>query len=139
MPQKRSRRLKDHKVLQEIANGDPDTDDIFEDNLIDNFYPQRPLTLKYVCLYDFVANYDWQGKYDSGDRMYTKLTKLRKPRGAHSNMTISDLENGQNGNAQIGREQEWKPPVSRACACARMQYSIVVVQATGDQARLKWL
>ncbi len=79
MPHKSSRRLKDDKVLQEIANGDPDTEDIFEDNLIYNFYPQTPQTLKDVCLYDFVAKYDWQGKDDSGDRKYAKLTKPRLP------------------------------------------------------------
>ncbi len=88
MPHKRSRRLKDHKVLQEIANGDPDTEDIFEDNLIDNFYPQRPQALKDVCLYDFVAEYDWQGKDDSGDRKYAKLTKPRLP-----NHKLFDPEN----------------------------------------------
>ncbi len=79
MPHKRSRRLKDHKVLQEIANGTPDTEVIFDDNLIDNFYPQRPQSLEDVCLYDFVANYDWQGKDDSGDRKYAKLTNHAFP------------------------------------------------------------
>ena len=59
----------DHKVLLEIAEHDPDTEEIFEDNLIDTFYPQRPESLEDVCLYDFVAKYDWYGKDDNGDRI----------------------------------------------------------------------
>ena len=76
MPHKRNRRLKDHKMLQEIAKENPD---IFEDNLIDTYYPQRPINLEALCLYDFVANYDWYGKDDSGNRKYKKLTKYRLP------------------------------------------------------------
>ena len=55
MPHKRNRRLINHKVLQEIAKHNPDSEEIFEDNLIDTFYPQRPQNLEKVCLYDFVA------------------------------------------------------------------------------------
>ena len=77
MPHKRNRRLKDHKMLQEIAKENPDTENIFEDNLIDTYYPQRPINLEALCLYDFVANYDWYGKDDSGNRKYKKLTKSR--------------------------------------------------------------
>ena len=32
-----------------------------------------------VCLYDFVANYDWQSKDVNGDRKYSKLRKPRLP------------------------------------------------------------
>ena len=88
MPHKRSCRLKDHRLLQEIARNNPDTEDIFEDNLIDTFYPQRPQSLEDVCLYDFVANYDWHSKDDSGNRKYTKLTKPRLP-----NHKLFDPEN----------------------------------------------
>ena len=88
MPHKRNRRLKDHKVLQQIAQSNPDTEDIFEDNLIDTFYPQRPATLEGVCLYDFVANYDWQSRDDDGNRKYRKLTKPRLP-----NHKLFDLAN----------------------------------------------
>ena len=69
----RSRRLKDHEVLQEIAENDPDTEEIFLDNLLDTYYPQRPDSLEDVCLHDFVANYDWQSKDSRGNRMYKKL------------------------------------------------------------------
>ena len=79
MPHKRSRRLKDHKQLHEIAKHSPDTENIFEDNLVDTFYPQRPQELEDVCLYDFVANYEWQGRDDHGNRKYRKLSLLTKP------------------------------------------------------------
>ena len=79
MPHKRNRRLKDHKVLTEIAKGDPDNEDIFEDSLLETHYPQRPESLEDICLYDFVANYDWQVKDDNGDRKYAKLKKPRLP------------------------------------------------------------
>ena len=41
-----------------------------------------------VCLYDFVAYYDWQGKDDNGNRKYRKLTKPRLP-----NHKLFDPEN----------------------------------------------
>ena len=85
MPHKRSRRLKDHRKLQEIAKQDPNNKDIFEDNLIDTFYPQRPSELEDVSLYDFVANY---GLDKHGKRQYRKLTKPKLP-----NHKLFDPEN----------------------------------------------
>ena len=38
MPHKRNRFLINHKLLQEIAKHNPDSEEIFEDNLIDTFY-----------------------------------------------------------------------------------------------------
>ena len=46
---------------------------------MDTFYPQRPQELEDVCLYDFVADYDWQGLDDQGRRKYRKLMKPRLP------------------------------------------------------------
>ena len=60
MPQNRQHRLKDHRLLQDMAIHDPDSDDIFEKGLLDTHYPKRPASLEEVCLYDFVAKYDWQ-------------------------------------------------------------------------------
>ena len=80
MPQKRSHRLKDHKVLEQIAEHNPNTEDIiYEENLLDTYYPQRPESLEDVCLYDLVANYSWQSRDDDGNRKYTKLKKSRLP------------------------------------------------------------
>ena len=33
-----------------------------------------------ICLYDFVANYEWYRKNDNGDKKYSKLTKLQLPK-----------------------------------------------------------
>ena len=79
VPHKRSRRLKDHKVLEDVTKHNPDSQDIFQDNLLDTFYPQRPSDLENVCLYDFVANYDYCGTDGNGDRKYRKLAKPRLP------------------------------------------------------------
>ena len=79
MPHKRNRRLKDYKELQVIAKSNPDTEDIYEDSLLDTHYPQRPADLEDVCLYDFVAKYDWQTKDDNGNRKYALLKKPRLP------------------------------------------------------------
>ena len=91
MPHKRSRRLKNHKQLQQIAKHSPDTKNtknIFEDNLVDTYYPQRPQEQEDVCLYDFVANYEWQDRDDDGNRKYRKLSKPRLP-----NHKLFDPEN----------------------------------------------
>ena len=78
-PHKRSRRLKDHKDLEDVAKRDPDSEDIFKDGLLDTHYPRRPSNLETVCLYDFVANYDFCGVDVNGDRKYRKLSKPRLP------------------------------------------------------------
>ena len=39
IPHKRKRRLKDHDNLLHIQMVDPNSNDIFEGNLIDNYYP----------------------------------------------------------------------------------------------------
>ena len=67
MPPKRSRRLKDHKVLEQMAKHNPDTEDIYEDNLLDTYYPQRPESLEDICLYDLVPNYNWQSRDKDGN------------------------------------------------------------------------
>ena len=82
------RGLKDHKQLKQIAEHNPDNEDIFEDNLVDNFYPQRPQQLEDICLCDFVANYNWPGKDRQGRRTYKKLTKPKLP-----NHKLFDPEN----------------------------------------------
>ena len=57
----------------------PDSKDIFQDNLLDNYYPRGPSDLEGVRLYDFVANYDYSGTDGSANRKYRKLTKPRLP------------------------------------------------------------
>ena len=57
MPHKRNRRLKNHSSLKELSVSEPDSEDIFESNLVDTYYPNRSDELEDVCLYDIVANY----------------------------------------------------------------------------------
>ena len=67
-----------------------DPDDIFEKGLLDTHYPKRRASLEEVCLYAFVANYDWQSKDVHGDRKYSKL---RKPRLSNHKLFDPQKEN----------------------------------------------
>ena len=68
-----------HSKLAEIREHDPNSTNIFENNLIDTFYPQRPESMEEVCLYDFVANYTKCGVDEDGTAMYQKLNKAILP------------------------------------------------------------
>ena len=70
MPHKRCRRLKDHKDLVEIESSDPDSEDIFKDNLLSAHYPNRPEELEEVCQNEFVAEYDCGSTDAAGNRRY---------------------------------------------------------------------
>ena len=77
MPHKRNRRLKDHSKLLEMESTDPDSENLFKENLYSHYYPGRPEELQDLCLDDFVANFDWYGKDSKGQRKYRKLGKPR--------------------------------------------------------------
>ena len=79
LPSKRSHRLKSHKELQRLALNEPNSDEIFEHCLIENYYPDRPQNLKEMCLYDFVKWIDWTSRDKSGKRDYKRLNKPRLP------------------------------------------------------------
>ena len=72
MPHKRNRRLKKHKELTAMVQGNPDCDEIFEENLVDTHCPQRPCAMASVCLYDFVALYVFDGRDRNGERQYRR-------------------------------------------------------------------
>ncbi len=78
-PRNRKKRVKKHSELVAECEGNPYNTNIFEDNLIDNFYPERPLILENVCLYDFVKLYTCTGSEDDGKRKYSKLNKPNIP------------------------------------------------------------
>ena len=78
-PKNRKCRLKDHSKLVEINEKDINSTAVFEDNLVDNFYPQRPSHMENVCLYDFVANYVKCGVDKHGKTVYRRLTKSVLP------------------------------------------------------------
>ena len=74
-PQHRMRRLIHHSRLVELKEKNPDSTDIFEENLLDTFYPQRPGKIEDICVYDFVAKYTKSGVDKDGNTVYRKLTK----------------------------------------------------------------
>ena len=77
MPLKRRLRLKNHSDLKELAETNPESKDIFMEDVIGTHYSKRPSSLDDFCLHDFVANYDWFKKDSDGKRVYRKLTKPR--------------------------------------------------------------
>ena len=79
LPHKRKRRLKDHNVLLKMQESDPNSTDILQASMLDTHYPQRPIQLEYVCLYDFIKWYEYSGTSQSGERMYTKVSSPRLP------------------------------------------------------------
>ena len=79
LPSKRSHRLKNHKELQRLALNEPNSDEIFEHCLIENYYPDRPQNLEEMCLYDFVKWIDWTSRDKTGKRYYKRLNKPRFP------------------------------------------------------------
>ena len=79
LPQKRKRRLKNHTKLQEMLDTEPDSVNIFENNVIDVFYPTRPDEMEDVCLYDFVRWYVLSKIDSHGNRQYRRLNKPRLP------------------------------------------------------------
>ena len=52
---------------------------MFEGNLIDTFYPERPDHMENVCLYDFVAEYIKCGVDEHGNTHYRLLNKTTLP------------------------------------------------------------
>ena len=78
-PHKRKRRLRNHGKLKELLENDPNSLNIFDNNIIDDFYPARPNELEEICLYDFIKHYTYCGTDSSGNRKYRKLIKPRLP------------------------------------------------------------
>lgn len=78
-PHKRKRCLRNHNTLKDLLESNPDSVNIFNCNLIDDFYPARPAELENVCLYDFVKHYTYCGVDSSGNRAYRMLGKPRLP------------------------------------------------------------
>jgi hypothetical protein len=47
--------VKGYQKLQQLKEINPESEDIFENNLIDTHYPERPEELVEVCLYKIGA------------------------------------------------------------------------------------
>ena len=56
-----------------------DSNDLYQANLIDNFYPNRPASLGHVCLYDFVKWYRRGDNDAEGRRQYVRAGKPKIP------------------------------------------------------------
>ena len=69
MPHKRKRLLKNHTKIQNLAKDYPDSDDIFAQNLLENYYPERPADMEDISLYDFVTNYDFNSMNRRGEKL----------------------------------------------------------------------
>ena len=78
-PDKRKRRVKGYQKLQQLKEINPESEDIFENNLIDTHYPERPEELEEVCLYNFVRDYDSCGVDEYGQKQYKKRSKSLLP------------------------------------------------------------
>ena len=78
-PDKRKVRIKGYRELQQMAESDPDSNDLYQANLIDNFYPNRPASLVHVCLYDFVKWYRRGDNDAEGRRQYVRAEKPKIP------------------------------------------------------------
>ena len=78
-PDNRKVRVKKYKELQHLAESDSDSNDMYEANLLDNFYPNRLASLNDVCLFDFVKWYRRGSNDTDGRRQYVRLEKPRIP------------------------------------------------------------
>lgn len=55
--QQRARRLREYKEIEKLNDNDTN---IYHNNLIDNYYPNRPDILEDMCLYDFYSWFDYK-------------------------------------------------------------------------------
>ena len=69
-----------------MAELDSDLNDLYQANLLDNFYPNWPAALSHVCLYDFVKWYHRGDNDAEGRRQYVRAGKPKIP-----NQRIYDL------------------------------------------------
>ena len=85
-PHNRKRRLRDHSNLVEMRERYPNCMNIFEANIVDTFYPERPGDMEDVCLYEFVADYAKCRVGKDGKTTYHRL--CRKLTDSHVSVII---------------------------------------------------
>ena len=78
-PHKRKRRLIGYEQLQVLKKRDAKSSEIFQPNLLDNYYPQRSNELEEVCLFDLVKHYERVGVDENGQYAYRRLNKPHLP------------------------------------------------------------
>ena len=72
-PHNRKRRLRNHSKLVEIRERNPDSTDVFKENLVDNLYSQRPDDWRTFA--SIVAEYEKCGEDSNGNPIYRECTK----------------------------------------------------------------
>ena len=78
-PENRKVRIRKYRELQQLAESDPDSNDLYEANLLDNFYPMRPTALADVCLFNFIKWYRRGDDDSDGRRQYVRFGKPKIP------------------------------------------------------------
>ena len=58
-----------------MAESDPNSNNLHQANLLNNFYPNWPAALTHVCLYDFAKWYRRGDNDAEGRRQYIKAGK----------------------------------------------------------------
>jgi ATP-dependent DNA helicase PIF1 len=77
-PHQRNRLLKTYAQLQEMHKTNPDSESIYTDSYIDNYYPCRPDCLEQTSLFDFLSQYD---RMPASDKVPAGWLKLKDERG----------------------------------------------------------
>ena len=104
-PHNRKCRLKDHSKLTEMRECNPNSTDIYEANLIDTFYPERPDNMEDVCLYGFVADYVKTGVDKDGNTTYrTHQECSAKSQAVQVNKKFCELKGGNIGIVEKAQE-----------------------------------
>jgi hypothetical protein len=97
MKNDRNRRLKEKKDIELL---EPDSTSIYHNNILDNYYPNRPTALENMCLYDFASNYEY------------KKTQCNMQLDTHENCIILNNDYGymhRRSSAQLLKTYRHKP------------------------------
>jgi hypothetical protein len=60
LSENRKKKIKLKKDIEEIASVNPTSTDLYYQNILDTYYPNRPNEIKNMCLYDFSSIYDYK-------------------------------------------------------------------------------
>ena len=74
MKSERKRKLKDKKDINQL---DINSTEIFSNNMIDTYYPNRPDNLEHLCLHSLVSQFDFKTKSCSDKESHQECVKLK--------------------------------------------------------------
>ena len=75
--EKRKVRIKGYQKLERMAESDPHSNDLYQANLLNNFYPNQLAALSHVYLHDFVK---WYHRGDSNVEGRRQYVRARRPK-----------------------------------------------------------